>query len=112
MAKAKRTCGKAARARRAQRFAAEADKAFDALMEFARRRCRHRSGRELDEVVDELTKAVDAYIDLNYRMLAWCQRNNVPAGRFVCDVMNAGNPKPWNGRRGNGRADRQAAAHA
>lgn len=112
MAKATRTCGKDARARRVQRFATEADKAFDALTAFARRRCRHRSGRELDRVVEELTEVVDAYIDLNYRILSWCRRNNVPTASFVCDVINAGNPKQWNVRRGNGRADRQAAAHA
>lgn len=99
MAKAMRTCGKGTRAKRVQRFAAEADKAFDALTAFAKRRCRHCSGRELAKAVDELSKVVDTYIDLNYRILSWCRRNNVPAASFVCDVANAGSPKPWSGRK-------------
>lgn len=102
MAKARRTCGKTARARRAQRFAAEAGKAFGALTEFVRLRCRHRSKRDLDKALDELTKIVDTYIDLNYRILAWCHCNNVPAESFSCDVVNACGQKPPDGRVRNG----------
>ena len=112
MAKETKTCRKNARARRAKRFAAEADKAFDALMEFARRRCRHRNERELDKVLDELTKVVDTHIDLNYRILSWCRRNNVPTDSFYCDVVNACGQKPLEGRTRNGRVHGHAAADA
>ena len=99
MAKARRTCVKDARARRAQRFAAEANKAFDELTAFVRRRCRHRNARELDEALDELAGVVDTYIDLNYRILAWCRRNNVPERSFSCDVLNACGQKPLERRK-------------
>ena len=99
MAKTRRTCGKNARARRAQRFAAEADEAFDALTEFAQRHCRHRNERALDKVLDELAKVVDTYRDLDCRILLWCRRNDVPVGRFYCDVVNACGQRPMEGRK-------------
>ena len=77
---------------RARRFAEEADKAYKALKAFVDTRCRHRSGRERDEAMEALSEVVDAYIDLNYRILAWCHRNNVPVADFVCTVLNAHSP--------------------
>lgn len=77
---------------RASRFAKEADRAYKAFGAFVDTHCRHRSRRERDEAIEALSEVVDTYIDLNYRILAWCRRNNVPAGDFVCDVFNASSP--------------------
>lgn len=77
---------------RARRFAEEVDKAYKAFGAFVDTRCRHRSRRERDEAMEALSEVVDTYIDLNYRILAWCRRNNVPAADFVCDVLNVNNP--------------------
>ena len=75
-------------ARNIQKFSDMSLESWNAFNKFVDSHWRSKKKREV--VLDELCEIVDKYVELNCRILMWCQKNGVDPVQFMCDVENYG----------------------
>lgn len=74
------------RKRKIRSFAKDRDRGWAQLEDFVNRRCKPKKDR--DNILDELSKLIDWYIDFNLQIYCWCRKNGVDVSGFMCDVCN------------------------